>query len=51
MTIAIQPKWEIDEKARIFRVCVWLSPIHPPTAADRRAMAVSREGFSDWEVI
>lgn len=49
--MAIHPRWEIDEKARIFRVCVWFSPIHPPRAAERRAMMVSRVGFSDCEVI
>lgn len=49
--IAIHPRCEIEEKARIFRICVWLSPIHPPRAAERMAMIVSSVGFKDWEVI
>lgn len=49
--IAIQPKWEMDEKARIFRICVWLSPIHPPKAVERMAMVVSNVGFSEGEVM
>lgn len=46
----IHPKWEIEEKAIIFRSCVWFSPIHPPMAVDRIAMAVSSAGSSDLEV-
>lgn len=46
----IQPRWEMDEKARIFRVCVWLSPIQPPRAVDIMAMVVSRVGFSECDV-
>lgn len=49
--IAIQPRWEMEEKARIFRICVWLSPIHPPRAAERMAMPVSIVGFRDWAVM
>lgn len=41
----------MDEKARIFRVCVWFNPIHPPRAADRMAMVIRGVGFSDCEVI
>lgn len=48
---AIQPRWEMDEKARIFRVWVWFSPVHPPRAADRMAMVVIKVGFNDWEVM
>ena len=50
MITAIQPRCEMDEKARIFRVCVWLSPIQPPNAAEVSAIEVSRVGFSDWDV-
>lgn len=49
--IAIHPRWEIEEKAKIFRICVWFSPIHPPRAVERRAMQVSRVGFSDGDVM
>lgn len=48
--MVIQPRWAIDEKARIFRTCVWFSPIHPPMAADAMAMVVSRSGFSEGAV-
>lgn len=41
MITIIQPKWEMDEKARIFRVCVWFRPIHPPRAVEEMAMIVS----------
>lgn len=49
--MAIQPKWEIEEKAIIFRVWVWFRPIHPPRAADRMAMEVSRVGLRDGDVM
>ena len=45
--MVIQPRWAIEEKARIFRIWVWLSPIHPPRAAERMAMQVSRVGFKE----
>ena len=48
--MVIQPKWAIDEKAMTFRICVWLSPIHPPMAADAMAMIVSRGGFNEGAV-
>lgn len=41
----------MEEKAMIFRVWVWFRPIHPPRAAERMAMAVSRVGLSDGEVM
>lgn len=41
----------MEEKARIFRICVWLRPIHPPRAADRMAKVVRRVGFSEDEVM
>lgn len=50
MMTAIQPRWEIDEKARIFRTCVWFSPIQPPKAAEAIAMVVSSAGLSEWDV-
>lgn len=28
--VTIHPRWAIEEYARIFRSCVWLSPPHPP---------------------
>lgn len=39
----IQPKWAIEEYARILRSWVWLSPPQPPTSVDRRPIATSRE--------
>ena len=49
--MAIQPRWEIDEKAKIFRICVWFSPIQPPRVAEAIAMEVSSRGLSVWDVI
>lgn len=49
--MAIQPRWEMEEKAIIFRVWVWFRPIQPPRAAERMAMVVSRMGLSDGEVM
>lgn len=51
MMIVIQPRWEMDEKAKIFRSWVWFSPIHPPRAAERIAMVVSSVGFREWDVM
>lgn len=39
------PMCAIDEKAIIFRVCVWLSPVHPPVIADSRAKVNRSLGF------
>ena len=50
MIAIIQPRWEIDEKAKIFRVCVWFKPIHPPTSAEEIARKVSRVGLRDCDV-
>lgn len=50
MIMAIQPKWEIEEKARIFRICVWFRPIQPPKPAEAMAMVVSRVGLREWDV-
>ena len=49
MMAIIQPRWEIDEKARIFRVCVWLRPIQSPTRAEEIARVVSRAGLRDCD--
>lgn len=51
MMIAIQPKWAMDEKAKIFRIWVWFNPIHPPKAADATAMAVSSVGLRECDVM
>lgn len=51
MTTIIQPRWEMDEKARIFRVCVWLRPIQPPISAEEIARKVSIEGSRDCDVM
>lgn len=39
--MTIHPMFAIDEKARIFRVCVWFSPPHPPTIIDMSPVARS----------
>lgn len=41
----------MDEKARIFRVCVWFKPIQPPIRVELIAREVSRVGLSDCDVI
>lgn len=41
----------MDEKARIFRVCVWFRPIKPPTNAEETASRVRRAGLRDWDVM
>lgn len=41
----------MEEKARIFRICVWLRPIHPPRATEKIARIVKRVGFSEGEVM
>lgn len=51
MMIVIQPKWAMDEKAKIFRIWVWFSPIHPPKAADAIAMVVINVGLRECEVM
>lgn len=48
--IVIHPRWEMDEKARIFRSWVWFNPIQPPRAAERMASVASRVGLSEWDV-
>lgn len=47
MMMVIQPRCEMDEKARIFRVCVWFNPIQPPRAVEAIAMMVSNVGLSE----
>lgn len=51
MIMVIQPRWEMDEKAKIFRICVWFRPIQPPRAAEAMAMEVSNVGLSEWDVM
>lgn len=41
----------MDEKAKIFRVWVWFSPIHPPRAAEAIAMMTSRVGSRECDVM
>lgn len=48
--MAIHPRWAMDEKARIFRICVWFNPIQPPKAVEAIAIMVSSVGLSEWEV-
>ena len=43
--VTIQPIFPIEEKARIFRTCVWFSPPHPPTITDSKPMAIIRLGL------
>lgn len=45
--IVIQPRWEMDEKARIFRICVWFSPIQPPRAAEAIARVANSVEFRE----
>lgn len=45
MTIIIQPRWAIDEYARIFRSCVWFRPPHPPMMVEARPSIIIRVGF------
>jgi len=40
----IHPIWAKDEKARILRVCVWLSPFHAPIITERMADIIIRFG-------
>lgn len=48
--IVIQPRWEMDEKARIFRTCVWFNPIQPPKAAEAIARVTNSAEFREWDV-
>lgn len=41
----------MDEKARIFRTCVWFSPIQPPRAVEAIAIMERRVGFSEGDVM
>lgn len=49
--MVIQPRWEMEEKARIFRICVWFSPIQPPRAVESTAIHVSSVGFREGDVM
>lgn len=43
--VTIHPRWAIDEKAIIFRSCVWFSPPQPPTREDKSPKATRILGF------
>lgn len=51
VTAASHPRWAMDEKAKIFRSCVWFRPIHPPMVTEAMARMVSNVGLSEWEAI
>lgn len=36
-TAIIHPMWAIDEYAKIFRICVWFKPPHPPARIEKIA--------------
>ena len=38
----IHPIFPIEEKARIFRVCVWFNPPHPPTKIEISAASIMK---------
>lgn len=40
----------MDEKARIFRVCVWFRPIQPPIRVEEIARRVSKVVLRDCDV-
>lgn len=44
-TRIIQPRWAIEEYARILRSCVWLSPPQPPMRVDVRPSRIRAVGF------
>lgn len=46
----IQSIWAIEEYARIFCGCVWLSPPHPPIRTDVIAIGRSRLGLKVGEI-
>ena len=41
-TKIIQPRWAIEEYARIFRSWVWFNPPHPPIRVDIRPSKIKR---------
>lgn len=47
MMRVIQPRWEMEEKARIFRIWVWFRPIQPPRPVEAIAMMVSKVGLRE----
>lgn len=44
----IQPKWAIEEYARIFRSCVWFRPPQPPIRVDETPKIIKRVGLLGW---
>lgn len=44
-TRIIQPRWAIDEYARILRSCVWFSPPQPPMRVDAMPRIIRSVGF------
>lgn len=49
--VVIHPRWAIDEKAIIFRNCVWFNPPHPPRKVDVNPSNNSSSVFRCWDVI
>lgn len=45
-TKIIQPRWAIDEYARIFRSCVWLRPPQPPISVEVSPRKIRRFGLA-----
>lgn len=45
MIRVIHPRWAMEEYARIFRSCVWLSPPQPPIRVDARPSIIKRVGL------
>lgn len=51
MMIVIYFRWEMDEKVRIFWICVWFSFIYFFRVVERMVMVVRRVGFREGEVM
>lgn len=45
-TRIIQPRWAIEEYARIFRSCVWFSPPQPPISVEVSPRKIMRFGLA-----
>jgi len=50
-TKIIQPRWAMEEYARILRNWVWLSPPHPPTTVEVRPKKIRRAGASELSCV
>lgn len=46
----IQPRWAIEEYAKILRNWVWFRPPHPPISVDESASVVRRRGWVKFAV-